>query len=371
MNSPFFVPTRAGDVPVECVKSPKKGSFLAYLDTLARPFFEARGSTPEVALMKLGRECFKQRFLLGLTGRVRLDAMRDAANRLEALALLPNPDPDQVLAWRLRARALGCQARAREGIDSWREELATRTEVVECYSRGLSRAGRIGRPGVRYPVVLADPPWLFGDRGTRLAPDYEGPARVTKVYDPLPLAEVLALGEDVRAVLADVALLFLWVPAALVAQDYHGRVSRAWGFKPKTLVPWVKLTSDGSRPRIGGGHYTRTVHEELSIATRGDADVCLEGDRLVICSRGRGNTLVQDRGVPGVIMAPRRAHSRKPDEQYDLVERLVGNVPRIELFARHRRAGWDAWGDEILLPHDEVQGLDQEQLSLDLPGGAQ
>jgi len=96
--------------------------------------------------------------------------------------------------------------------------------------------------------------------------------------------------------------------------------------KTKVLV-WRKLTNDLTRTRMGMGKWTRKETEFALLFTRGKP------------SRLSG-------GVREIIDAPRREHSRKPDEQYDRIEALVGG-PYLEMFARQRRGGWDSWGNEV------------------------
>src|SRR5262249_23037626 len=96
----------------------------------------------------------------------------------------------------------------------------------------------------------------------------------------------------------------------------------AWGFEYKTGAVWAKDV-------IGLGHFVRGQHEHLLIATRGDFPCPLPGNR-----------------PSSVIQAPRREHSRKPDEAYELIERMYPELPKIELFARNSRRGWDAWGNQ-------------------------
>lgn len=341
------IPT--GREPAPVTLSETSGCFIAECSAFA---LSASAKTRDGALLALGRQAYRERQALGLVGRARLQRIRETLAKLDGALLSGSHKVEDALALRVWLRALGCQARAKVCLEGWRAELVKHMEAVARYVDRSAAAGSLGRPGARYAAILADPPWMFGDAGTRLAPQYEGEQRAAgKRYDALPLPEILALGEQVRACAADDALLFLWLPASLAAQDYHGRVMRAWGFVPKTMVPWVKTRADGQGVAIGGGHYTRTAHEELAVGARGDRDVVLldtvgDGHRLVLGSRGRGSILVTRRDVPGVIFAPRRAHSEKPDEQYDLVEKLLGDVPRIELFARRARPGWDAWGDE-------------------------
>jgi N6-adenosine-specific RNA methylase IME4 len=100
-------------------------------------------------------------------------------------------------------------------------------------------------------------------------------------------------------------------------------IMTAWGFEYATSAVWVK-------DRLGMGVYVRQQHELLLIGKRGLGIV------------PHPSTLSSS-----VIAAPRREHSRKPDEVYDLIERMYPELPKIELFARTVRPGWDAWGNEV------------------------
>jgi N6-adenosine-specific RNA methylase IME4 len=177
-----------------------------------------------------------------------------------------------------------------------------------------------------WPVIAADPPWAFQDAGTRLAPDYAGDQRAAaggaELYQTMPLAAI----ERLPVSPADDAVLFLWCPNVLVLEGVATRVARSWGFEPKQLVPWVKTDAAG-KPRLGGGHYTRVVTEQL-----------------IVCTRGSVKVLRRD--VPGVIFAPRGRHSAKPDRSYQMIEELVRG-PYLELFARRRYSpAWTCWGDQ-------------------------
>jgi N6-adenosine-specific RNA methylase IME4 len=100
------------------------------------------------------------------------------------------------------------------------------------------------------------------------------------------------------------------------------QVIAAWGFSYKSNVVWVK-------DKIGLGYLVRNQHELLLIATRGSMPCPLPANR-----------------PSSVIAAPRREHSRKPDEAYELIERMYPDLPKLELFARYTRLGWDVWGNE-------------------------
>ena len=178
-------------------------------------------------------------------------------------------------------------------------------------------------PLKKYAAIYADPPWHFkawSGKGTDRAADNH--------YPTMSSDDISAL--SVAALAADDCALFIWacwptLPEALA-------VIEAWGFKYKTCAfCWLKadpyrLFADEFTPFAGMGYWTRANSEVCLLATRG--------------SPKRRNADVRQ----GII-APRREHSRKPDEVYDRIERLVDG-PYIELFARTRRSGWDVWGNQ-------------------------
>lgn len=175
-------------------------------------------------------------------------------------------------------------------------------------------------PAGPFGTILADPPWSFrtwsGKTGTphRTANDHYGTVGATDL-SAIPVASVAA---------ADAAL-FLWVVSSHVDQAFD--LAKAWGFSFKTLGPvWQKTTNSGI-PKIGMGYWFRQ-----------QVEICL------MFTRGKPQRL--SKGVRQLIVAPRREHSRKPDEQYERIEALVGG-PYLELFARSARPGWSAWGNEV------------------------
>jgi len=156
---------------------------------------------------------------------------------------------------------------------------------------------------------MADPPWAFRDRGT---PN----RRLSRFYDTMALDEICQLPVE-RFALPDCVLL-LWCPSAMVNDGL--RVMEAWGFNYKTMAVWVK-------PRMGMGHYFRSSHELILLGTRGRPEV-------------------KFRSQPSWFFAPVQDHSHKPEELYDIAERMF-NGPYLELFARRARPGWAAWGDQL------------------------
>lgn len=176
-----------------------------------------------------------------------------------------------------------------------------------------------------FTVVLADPPWSFksfsGKTGTphRSANDHYVTTATAALAD-IPVASVCA--KD--------AALFMWVVDSHMDEAFE--LAKSWGFKFKTKAfTWVKLTNTG-KPKIGMGYWTRKQVEMCLLFTRGAPKRMNAGVR----------ELIDDE----VIRAVRREHSRKPDEQYERIEALLGDVPRLELFARHSRPGWESWGNE-------------------------
>lgn len=172
----------------------------------------------------------------------------------------------------------------------------------------------------KYGCILADPPWSFrswsGKTGTphRTANDHYSTTATGALKD-IPAADWAA----------DDCALFMWVVDSHVDQALA--LATAWGFEFKTIAfVWLKLTVNGL-PKIGMGYWTRKQTETCLLFTRGAPKR-------------------KDMGVRQLIQAPRREHSRKPDEQYERIEALVDG-PYLEMFARQRRPGWDVWGNEV------------------------
>lgn len=175
--------------------------------------------------------------------------------------------------------------------------------------------------GKRYATVLADPPWQFQNRTGKMAPEHRRLAR----YSTLSHADIKAL--PLTQLCLDTAHLYLWVPNALLPEGLE--VMRSWGFQYKSNIVWHKIRKDGGPDGRGVGFYFRNVTEILLFGVRGkDARTLAPGRRQV-----------------NIIKSMKREHSRKPDEAYDVIE-ACSPGPRLELFARGRRVGWDVWGNQ-------------------------
>ncbi len=171
-----------------------------------------------------------------------------------------------------------------------------------------------------FQTVLADPPWRFQNRTGKVAPEHRRLDR----YSTLDLDSICAL--PVRDVIAKNAHLYLWVPNALLPDGL--RVMEEWGFRYVSNVVWAKRRKDGGPDGRGVGFYFRNVTELLLFGVRGSM-----------------RTLAPASSQVNMIETRKREHSRKPDEQYDLIESCSPG-PHLEMFARQAQPGWTAWGDE-------------------------
>ena len=173
----------------------------------------------------------------------------------------------------------------------------------------------------KFGTVLADPPWRFVNRTGKVAPEHRRLSR----YGTMSVEEIAAL--PVSNILKPTAHLYLWVPNALLPEGI--RVLQAWGFEYKSNIVWHKLRKDGGSDGRGVGFYFRNVTEVILFGVRGK----------------NARTLAPGRSQVNYIGTRKREHSRKPDEQYPIIE-ACSPGPFIELFARGVRPNWTTWGNE-------------------------
>lgn len=171
-----------------------------------------------------------------------------------------------------------------------------------------------------YSTILADPPWRFQNRTGKVAPEHKRLGR----YATMSLEEINAL--PVAEIAADNAHLYLWVPNALLPEGLE--VMNAWGFRYVSNIVWAKRRKDGGPDGRGVGFYFRNVTELLLFGVKGHM-----------------RTLAPGRSQVNMIETRKREHSRKPDEQYDLIESCSPG-PFLEMFARYPREHWNVWGNE-------------------------
>ena len=177
--------------------------------------------------------------------------------------------------------------------------------------------------GRKYNTIYADPPWQFQNRTGKVAPEHK---RLTR-YETMTLDDIKAL--PVADLAGDKAHLYLWVPNALLPDGLA--VMDAWGFEYKGNIVWEKVRKDGQPDGRGVGFYFRNVTELLLFGIRKNSMP--------------NRTLDPARSQVNLIRSQKREHSRKPDEFIPLLERC-SQGPRIELFARGDREGWDMWGNQ-------------------------
>lgn len=171
-----------------------------------------------------------------------------------------------------------------------------------------------------FKTILADPPWRFTNRTGKVAPEHRRLDR----YSTMDLAGICSL--PVAEATATNAHLYLWVPNALLPDGLT--VLQAWGFRYVSNIIWAKRRKDGGPDGRGVGFYFRNVTEILLFGVRGSM-----------------RTLQPARSQVNMIETRKREHSRKPDEQYALIESCSPG-PYLEMFARHAALGWTTWGDE-------------------------
>ncbi len=173
----------------------------------------------------------------------------------------------------------------------------------------------------RFGTVLADPPWRFMNRTGKVAPEH---GRL-KRYTTLSVDEIAEL--PIMEYTESVAHCYLWVPNALLPDGL--RVMKAWGFEYKSNLIWHKIRKDGGSDGRGVGFYFRNVTEIILFGVRGK----------------NARTLDAGRRQVNLIASRKREHSRKPDEQYDVIESCSWG-PYLELFGRGSREKWTVWGDQ-------------------------
>lgn len=171
---------------------------------------------------------------------------------------------------------------------------------------------------MKYGVILADPPWSFktwSDAGKQKSAE--------RHYQTLDFDQIIGL--PVREWAAPDCALFVWATWPTIFRTEN--VIEEWGFRYSGLAwEWFKFNPTSGKAAFGLGYGTRKNLEPCLLALRGKPTLKSHSER-------------------DWLSAPRREHSRKPDEQYERIEAMYAG-PYLELFARQRRPGWDAWGNE-------------------------
>ncbi len=172
----------------------------------------------------------------------------------------------------------------------------------------------------KYNIIYADPPWRYS-------------TDVSRHYDTVPIEGIYNFPID--RIAAKNCALFLWIPFPILPQATE--TLKHWGFRYVTVAfVWIKTNKINGKPFLGLGNWTRA-----------NAEICLMGFR--------GKLKRKSKGVRQLVFSQLREHSRKPDEVRDSIVELLGDISRIELFARQTIKGWDCWGNETTKFNKEVK----------------
>lgn len=172
----------------------------------------------------------------------------------------------------------------------------------------------------KYNIILADPPWAYrvwSKKGMGRSAENHYPTMHLENIKALPVADLAA----------ENCALFLWATFPQLEDAFS--VIREWGFTYKT-VAFVWIKQNKKQPSLFWG---------LGYWTRANAEICLLATK--------GSPKRQSASVHQVILSPVEQHSKKPDEVRERIISLMGDVPRVELFARQQAPGWDVWGNEV------------------------
>lgn len=168
-----------------------------------------------------------------------------------------------------------------------------------------------------YDAILADPPWdfrVYSEKGDRKSPSSQ--------YDTMSVEDICLL--PVGQLASRHCALFMWTTFPVLDRSFE--VLKAWGFRYATGGAWHKKSSTGEKTNFGTGYIHRSASEIWLVGVT-------------------GQPTWRSRSVRNLIEAPVRGHSRKPDQMYENIEDLISG-PKVELFARQKRSGWDSWGNE-------------------------
>lgn len=172
----------------------------------------------------------------------------------------------------------------------------------------------------KYKIIYSDPPWsykVWSDKGTGRSADQH--------YNTMDKKSIQQL--DVNSIADKDCVLFLWATYPCLEEAIE--LVRVWGFTYKTVAfTWVKKNKKSNSWFWGLGHWTRANAEICILATK-------------------GNPTRISKGIHSIVDTPIERHSKKPDEVRNRIVQLIGDVPRLEMFARQQTPGWDVFGNEV------------------------
>lgn len=169
----------------------------------------------------------------------------------------------------------------------------------------------------QYDIIYADPPWTYDNKGCEGAAANHYQTMSMEQLCTLPVAEISAKN----------SVLFLWTTFPKLSEAM--RLITAWGFRYKTVAfVWIKQNRKADSLYFGMGYWTRS-----------NAEICL------LATKGKPKR--KSASVFQIVLSHVEEHSKKPDEVRDRIVMLMGDLPRVELFARQKTDGWDVWGNEV------------------------
>lgn len=169
----------------------------------------------------------------------------------------------------------------------------------------------------KYDIIYADPPWRYNNRRCNGACE--------NYYETMKIKDICDL--PVKNLCSDNCVMFLWTTYPMLQEAF--KLIESWGFKYKTIgFQWIKQNKSGNGYFFGLGRWTR-----------GNSECCL------IATKGKPKRI--NNSVSQLIVSPIQSHSKKPDETREKIVELMGDLSRIELFARQSTKGWDVWGNEV------------------------
>ncbi len=183
----------------------------------------------------------------------------------------------------------------------------------------------------KYNIIYADPPWKYQDKSK----SHGGGAE--NHYPCMNISDICDL--PIQSISSENCVLFLWVTMPMLQEGL--RVIDSWGFTYKTMsFVWVKANKRENTKQLSV-LYKNHIDDYMGMGrwTRANAELCMLGTKGKIERRSKK--------VRQIIYSSVEGHSKKPEETKDRIIELVGDLPRIELFARQKTEGWDSWGNEL------------------------
>ena len=169
----------------------------------------------------------------------------------------------------------------------------------------------------KYQVIYADPPWSYKDKKCN--------GNAAQHYDLMNINDICKI--PIQDIADKDCVLFMWCTYPMLPEGL--KLMEAWGFKYKSIgFQWIKLNKKNGKPFFGLGRWTR-----------GNTECCLIGTK--------GKPKRVNNSVSQLIQTPIEGHSKKPAIVREKIVELMGDIPRIELFARQEVEDWDCWGNEV------------------------